>query len=258
MISVKSRSSFEGEFFLLGDKSITHRAVLLNAAATDEAVITGALIANDTLATCRCMQALGAEIQMDGTTLFVKGTGEFRSGTKLDCGTSATAMRLLTGLLSGKGVHATLFGDSSLSVRPMKRISEPLSLLGASVQTTDGHAPIVVAPAHLKGAFVKTEIPSAQVKSAILLAGLSADGQTTVEERVKTRDHTENMLCAMGANIAVNGNRVTVQRSELKATDVTVPADISSAAYLMALGALKGKTLCKQQVLHRELHYRAE
>ncbi len=245
MISVKSRSRFEGEFSLPGDKSMTHRAVLLNAAASGEAVITGALVAGDTLATCRCMQALGAKIQIDGTAVLVKGTGELRSGAELDCGNSATTMRLLTGLLSGKGVHATLFGDSSLSKRPMERIREPLSLLGARLQTADGHAPIVVAPARLHGAFLKTEIPSAQVKSAILLAGLSADGETTVEESAKTRDHTENMLRFMGANIAVNGNRVTVQRSELKATDVSVPADISSAAYLMALGALKGKTLCK-------------
>lgn len=245
MIAIKNRESFEGEFILPGDKSITHRAVMLNAAASGEAVITGALMGEDCLSTCQCMQSLGAEIKIDGTTVFVKGTEEFCSGVELNCGNSGTTMRLLSGFLAGKGIRATLFGDSSLSARPMKRVSEPLALLGARVQTTDGHAPLTVSPAALRGAFIKTQVSSAQVKSAIVLAGLSADGETTVEEPTKSRDHTEKMLSAMGANIATDGNKVTVRRSVLTATDVAVPADISSAAYFMALGALKGKTLCK-------------
>ncbi|MBE5740254.1 MAG: 3-phosphoshikimate 1-carboxyvinyltransferase, partial [Clostridiales bacterium] len=122
---------------------------------------------------------------------------------------------------------------------------QPLSMLGADVRTTDGHAPVFVFPKQLHGANVPLQIASAQVKSAILLAGLSADGETTISEPVKSRDHTERMLAAMGANISVNGNSVTVKRSNLHALDVCVPADISSAAYFMALGALKGKTLCK-------------
>ena len=234
-----------GEFLLPGDKSITHRAVMLNAGADGEAEITGALMGEDCLSTCACMRSLGAEIQIDGTSVRVKGTPEFRSGQALDCGNSGTTIRLLTGFVSGKGIEAKLYGDASLSTRPMKRVSEPLSLLGANVRTTDGHAPVYVSPASLQGADVSLAVASAQVKSAVLLAGLSADGETCVSEPVKSRDHTERMLSAMGADIQVNGNKVTVKKSVLKSVDVSVPSDISSASYFMALGALKGQTLCK-------------
>ena len=138
-----------------------------------------------------------------------------------------------------------LYGDDSLSSRPMKRVAEPLTLLGADVKTTDGHAPVYVSPKKLCGADVTIPVASAQVKSALLLAGISAEGVTSVTEPNKSRDHTERMLAAMGADVQVNGNRVTVKKSTLKSLDVRVPADISSAAYFMALGALKGKTLCK-------------
>ncbi len=245
MIVVKNRASFEGEFTLPGDKSITHRAVMFNGSANGEAVITGALTGEDCLSTCRCMQALGAGVEVDGTTIFVKGRSEFLPRKTLDCGNSATTMRLLAGLLAGKGVDATLIGDSSLSGRPMTRVVEPLSMLGARLTAVDGHAPLTVAPAILSGKRIMPKISSAQVKSAILLAGLWADGKTTVVESKKTRDHTERMLANMGAKLCVNGNEVTVEKSELFGANITVPADISSAAYLMALGALRGKTLCK-------------
>ena len=191
------------------------------------------------------MRALGVRVDADGSTLRVKGEEGFFSGKELNCGNSATTMRLLTGLLAGKGIFVTLYGDTSLSARPMKRVAEPLALLGADIQTTDGHAPVRVSPRKLHGADITMNISSAQVKSAILLAGLSADGCTTVTEPIKSRDHTEKMLAAMGADIAVNGNTVTVKKSNLTAMDMCVPADISSAAYFMALGALKGENLCK-------------
>lgn len=245
MQRIDAREYFSGEFDLPGDKSITHRAVMLNSAADGEAVISNALMGEDCLSTCRCMRTLGAQIEADGTTLRVRGTPQFKSGVELDCGNSGTTIRLLTGFVAGKGINAKLYGDESLSARPMKRVAEPLSLLGAKVTTTDGHAPVYVSPALLQGANIELSISSAQVKSAALLAGLSADGVTCVREPVKSRDHTERMLAAMGANICVDGNSVTVKRSELRATDVCVPSDISSAAYFMALGALKGKTLCK-------------
>ena len=127
----------------------------------------------------------------------------------------------------------------------MQRVAEPLSLLGANVKTTDGHAPVTIYASALHGAKVDIPVASAQVKSAVLLAGISADGETTLTEPIKSRDHTERMLSAMGADIRVDGNRVTVKKSTLKPVDVLVPADISSAAYFMALGALKGETLCK-------------
>ena len=245
MLEIKNRDVFEGEFQLPGDKSITHRAVMFNAAAEGESLITGALTGEDCLSTCRCMRALGAEIDVEGSTVRVKGAPCFENEKNLDCGNSGTTIRLLTGLLAGKGISARLYGDKSLSARPMRRVAEPLSMLGAEVRTTDGCAPVQIYPKKLVGADVELKISSAQVKSAVILAGLSADGETRVVEPVKSRDHTERMLAAMGANLTVEGNRVTVQRSELRALDVCVPADISSAAYFMALGALKGKTLCK-------------
>ena len=245
MRRIDGRACFEGEFTLPGDKSVTHRAVMLNASADGEAVITNALMGEDCLSTCDCMRALGAEIQTDGTTFYVKGTSTFRDGQKLNCGNSGTTIRLLTGLVAGKKINATLYGDESLSSRPMKRVAQPLSLLGADVQTTDGHAPVSISPKQLHGADVKIAVASAQVKSAVLLAGISADGETTLTEPIKSRDHTERMLTAMGADIRMDGNSVSVKKSQLRTVDVCVPSDISSAAYFMALGALKGKTLCK-------------
>jgi len=242
---IQGRQYFEGEFNLPGDKSITHRAIMLNGGADGEAVITNALMGEDCVSTCRCMRALGAKIDVDGTTLRITGTPRFRRGTELNCGNSGTTIRLLTGFVAGKQIDAKLYGDESLSSRPMRRVADPLALLGANVKTTDGHAPVYVIPAPLRGTEMSLLISSAQVKSAVLLAGISADGETRVSEPVKSRDHTERMLAAMGANIRVNGNSVTVGKSVLKAMDVCVPSDISSAAYFMALGALKGKTLCK-------------
>ena len=245
MQRIHSREYFEGEFELPGDKSITHRAIMLNGGSEGEAVITNALMGEDCVSTCRCMRALGAEIDIDGTTLRVKGTPRFRRGRELNCGNSGTTIRLLTGFVAGKEIDAMLYGDDSLSSRPMKRVAEPLALLGADVKTTDGHAPVYVSPKKLCGADVTIPVASAQVKSALLLAGISAEGVTSVTEPNKSRDHTERMLAAMGADVQMNGNRVTVKKSTLKSLDVRVPADISSAAYFMALGALKGKTLCK-------------
>ena len=245
MQRIHSREYFEGEFELPGDKSITHRAIMLNGGSEGEAVITNALMGEDCVSTCRCMRALGAEIDIDGTTLRVKGTPRFRRGRELNCGNSGTTIRLLTGFVAGKEIDAMLYGDDSLSSRPMKRVAEPLAMLGADVKTTGGHAPVYVSSKKLCGADVTISVASAQVKSALLLAGISAEGVTSVTEPNKSRDHTERMLAAMGADVQVNGNRVTVKKSTLKSLDVRVPADISSAAYFMALGALKGKTLCK-------------
>lgn len=245
MKTIKPMGTFEGEFFLPGDKSITHRAIMLNAGAEGEATVTNALMGGDCLSTCQCMRALGARIDIDGTTLCVHGTPHFRTDVRLNCGNSGTTMRLLTGFAAGKNITAELFGDASLSSRPMERVAAPLSLLGARIKTTVGHAPVFVSPSPLRGGRVEMTVTSAQVKSAILLAGLSADGVTTVVETQKTRDHTERMLAAMGADIFAEGNTVSLRKSGLKAADVCVPSDISSAAYFMALGALKGRTLCR-------------
>ena len=251
MQRIQPIGQFEKEILLPGDKSVTHRAVMLNSGADGEAVITNALMGADCISTCRCMRALGAKIESDGTSLRIRGTPNFQSGQALDCGNAGTTLRLLTGLLAGKGIEAKLYGDKSLSSRPMDRVAKPLALLGAEVRTTDGRAPVFVSPKKLYGADVELKIPSAQVKSAILLAGLSAEGETSVLEPLKSRDHTERMLLAMGAKIYEEGNKVTVKKSDLKAADIDVPADISSAAYFMALGALKGRVLCKGVGINR-------
>ena len=245
MQRIQPREGYEGEFTLPGDKSITHRAVMLNASVDGEAVVTDALIGEDCLSTCACLRALGARIDVDGTTVRVKGVQEFLQDKQLNCGNSGTTMRLLTGLLAGKKVRATLYGDTSLSSRPMKRVSEPLALLGAEIKTTDGHAPLYIQQKELYGADITIPVASAQVKSALLLAGLFAEGETAVTEPTKSRDHTERMLSAMNADIQVTETTTRVKKSNLHAVDVQVPSDISSAAYFMALGALKGKTLCK-------------
>ena len=125
MLQIQPKDYFEGEFELPGDKSVTHRAIMLNAGADGEAVITNALMGEDCLSTCRCMRSLGAEIDIDGTTLRVKGTPRFRRGRELNCGNSGTTIRLLTGFVAGKEIDATLYGDESLSSRPMKRVAEP-------------------------------------------------------------------------------------------------------------------------------------
>lgn len=243
-MKIGSRKEFSGEFRIPGDKSITHRAIMFNAAARGEAVITGALLGEDCLSTAACMRALGARVDVESDAVHVCGTEEFRDA-KLYCGNSGTTMRLLMGLVAGREVNAVFTGDPSLSNRPMERVAAPLRTLGANISTSDGKPPVCVRAASLTGTHVDTKVASAQVKSAIILAALGADGETTVTEPLKSRDHTERMLAAMGAEISSEGNAVTVRKSRLRAVDVEVPADISSAAYFMALGALRGETLCK-------------
>lgn len=244
-MNIQPVDSISEVYDIPGDKSITHRAVMFNAAAEGKAEITNALAGEDCLSTISCMRALGAKIERDGNTVTVEGSPAFQSRALCDCGNSGTTMRLLCGLIAGKGVSATLTGDDSLSSRPMRRVSEPLSLLGARIETNDGKAPLRIFASPLQGRTVDTKVASAQVKSALLLAGLGAEGETVVTEPVKSRDHTERMLAAMGADISVNGNCVRVGKSRLHAVNVEVPADISGAAYFLALGALKGETQCR-------------
>ena len=245
MLKITAQQEFNGVFSFPGDKSITHRAIMLNSSANGEAVITNASVSEDCLSTCQCMRALGADIVVDGTNIRVQGVSKFCDGLMLDCGNSATTMRILTGLLAGRRTNAVLYGDESLSSRPMSRVAKPLALLGAEVLTNDGHAPVTITGKPLFGTSVRLEIPSAQVKSAVLLAGLGATGKTRVIESIASRNHTERMLSAMHANIHVDGNVIEVEQSELCSLDIRVPSDISSAVYFMALGALKGEVVCK-------------
>ncbi|MBR6789080.1 MAG: 3-phosphoshikimate 1-carboxyvinyltransferase [Clostridia bacterium] len=238
-MQINPLKNFSRELETAPDKSITHRAVMFNAFARGEAVVTNALLGGDCRSTIACMRSLGANVTVDGSTVRIKGSPVFKDAC-LDTGNSGTTTRLLTGLLAGKNVTATIDGDDSLRTRPMKRVTEPLSLMGADVTTTDGKVPLTVRPAKLHGIDYVMPVASAQVKSAIILAGLSAEGETRITEPALSRNHTELMLSAMGADICSDGTTVTVRRSELTAVDVCVPGDISSSAFLIGAGVVTG------------------
>ena len=237
--TVRRPARLRGTIAIPGDKSITHRALLLNALARGEARIEGFLDAADTRSTAACVRALGVRIDEPEPGVVVVHGGGRSALTEpddvLDCGNSGTTMRLLAGVLAGLPMLAVLSGDGSLRQRPMGRIVRPLAALGADVRgRADGTLPpLVVRGGRLRGgATVETPVASAQVKSALLLAGLAADGPTTVVEPSRSRDHTERMLGAMGAGIEVDGATVTITppKGDLAAVDVTVPGDISTAA----------------------------
>jgi 3-phosphoshikimate 1-carboxyvinyltransferase len=225
-----------------GDKSISHRSVLIGALGEGELRVHGFGRAGDTQSTVDGVRALGVEVEdVADDELVVHGVGlrGLRAGS-VDCGNSGTLMRLLAGVVAGQEGEFVLTGDESLSTRPMERIATPLRQMGASVETTDGHAPLVIrGSAALRGIEAEPEVASAQVKSAILLAGLNAERPTTVVERIPTRDHTELMLEAAGARIRRGSSSVTVEPTgALRLDEVVVPGDFSSAAPLLVAAAL--------------------
>ncbi|HEY8389337.1 MAG TPA: 3-phosphoshikimate 1-carboxyvinyltransferase [Clostridia bacterium] len=235
-MTIKPLKRISGAFDLPGDKSITHRAIMFNAVAEGEAKVYNALLGEDCLATIDCMRKLGAKIEVDNDTVTVIGAKRIKSGQELYVGNSGTTMRLLAGLLCGLGVSAELDGDESIRKRPMNRIIEPLSLMGAKITSREGgFAPLKIKSSDLKGIEYTMPLASAQVKSSLLLAGLNADTPTTIIEPVKTRNHTELMLAAQSADIKIRKNKISISKSSLKSVDVNVPGDISSAAYLMVL-----------------------
>lgn len=225
-----------------GDKSISHRALILSSIAEGQSSIEGLLHARDVDATLNACRQLGAEmVSMPDGSLRVKGVG--REGLEapavaLDMGNSGTAMRLLAGVLAAQLFDSVLIGDDSLSRRPMGRITEPLSRMGAVVRTQpDGCAPLHIEGGHvLRGIRYRSPVASAQVKSCILLAGLYAEGETSVSEPAMSRDHTERMLRAFGAKIPAEC--AVLGGTRLRGTDLAVPADFSSAAFFLAAGAL--------------------
>jgi 3-phosphoshikimate 1-carboxyvinyltransferase len=236
-----------GRLRVPGDKSIAHRYALLAALAEGRSTLTHFAPGADCRSTLGCLRALGVDLleRSDGTvTLLGRGLGQLRSPAgPLDAGNSGTTMRLLSGILAGHwAFSATLVGDASLSRRPMRRVTAPLERMGARVETTDGHAPVTIHGAALHAIAHRPEAPSAQVKSAVLLAGLHADGTTTVEEPAATRDHTEQALAAFGGRADVDGLRVSVAGGQrLHGRTLMVPGDFSSAAFwLVAAAALPG------------------
>jgi 3-phosphoshikimate 1-carboxyvinyltransferase len=239
---VEPAASLVGHLVVPGDKSISHRAILIGALGEGETRVHGFGRAGDTQATIDAARALGVEVEdVADDELVVRGVGlrGLRPGD-VDCRNSGTLMRLLAGVLVGQDGEFALSGDESLSTRPMERIAAPLRQMGATIETTDGHAPLIIHGSDaLRGIEVEPEVASAQVKSAILLAGLNAAKPTTVIERIPTRDHTELMLDAAGARIRRSTHSVTVEPAgALSIEEVVVPGDFSSAAPLLVAAAL--------------------
>ena len=226
------------------DKSISHRAAILGAMASEPVRVHNYLEAADTLSTLDAMRALGALVEQRGEELVIRGVGlrEARvPEAPIDVGNSGTLMRLLPGWLAAQEGHAyTLDGDASIRRRPIDRIAEPLRLMGARVDATDGRlAPFTVTGARLRSIHYELPVASAQVKSCVLLAALAADGATTVSEPAPSRDHTERMLAAAGVTVHRNGRHVTVAGTdELTLDELVVPGDASSAAFAIAAGVL--------------------
>ena len=235
--TVKRAKGLLGTVKVPGDKSISHRSLILGAIASGDSTVRGLSSGADVQATASCLRALGVEI--DDGTVHGRGMRGLRpSSAPLDCGNSGTTMRLLAGLLAAQEFESELFGDESLSKRPMDRVVTPLLEMGARAEWP----PLRVGGKdHLHGIEYATPVPSAQVKSAVLLAGLYADGPTTVAEPVRTRDHTEVMLGAMGAKVSIEGLRVTVECAEhLNPLRIHVPGDFSAAAFWVVAGGLVG------------------
>ena len=239
---IEPAAALVGHVVVPGDKSISHRAVLIGALGEEETSVHGFGRAGDTQATVDAVRALGVEVEdVADDELLVRGVGlRGLRAASVDCGNSGTLMRLLAGVLVGQEGEFALTGDESLSMRPMERIAAPLRQMGATVETTDGHAPLVIRGSDaLRGVEVEPEVASAQVKSAILLAGLNARGPTTVVERIPTRDHTALMLEAAGVRIRRSTSSVTVEPAgALRLAEVVVPGDFSSAAPLLVAAAL--------------------
>ena len=239
-----------GHIAVPGDKSISHRSVLLGALCDGETRVTGFGRSADTEATIEAVRALGITIyehDHDTLRIFGKGLHGLASpGRPIDCANAGTLVRLLAGILAGQnGQQFELSGDASLSARPMTRVTEPLGRMGAGVETEDGHLPLRIEGRPLRSITYELPIASAQVKSAILLAGLYASGETTVVEPIPTRDHTELMLEAAGVSIVRRQNSVTVQPAQrLELDEIEVPGDFSSAApFIVAASLVPGSEL---------------
>jgi 3-phosphoshikimate 1-carboxyvinyltransferase len=231
-----------GSAIVPGDKSIAHRALMLAGLARGTSVIRNLPAGEDVLSTASCMSRLDVGVDVTDGTAHIRSNGGVSAPVQdLDAGNSGTTIRLLSGILAGQGFSSRLTGDASLRRRPMARVVEPLRQMGASISTQDGSAPLDIAASSLHGIQYTLPVASAQVQSAILLAGLFATGTTTVVEIVPARDHTERMLAALGLNIQRHGHAVEVQCGRVPdAFALTVPGDISSAAFLWAAAALTG------------------
>jgi len=232
-----------GSLRVPGDKSISHRSLILSAIANGQSRIRGILLSADVHSTAGVLRALGAQIPELGPEMAVHGVGLqglSQPAAALDCGNSGTTTRLMAGVVAARPVHATFIGDASLSRRPMRRVARPLEAMGATVELPEhGGLPMTIHGGQLHDLSWASETASAQVKSAILLAALVAGVHAEVAEPVMTRDHTERMLAARGIRLSIDGQRIVIDPSEqVEATDVVVPGDPSSAAFFAGLAAI--------------------
>ncbi len=246
--TVSPARRLRGRLRVPGDKSISHRYALLAAIADGTSRLSNYAPGADCRSTLACLRGLGIEVREDEDVVTIVGRGfaGWRSpASALDAGNSGTAMRMLLGLLAAQPFTSTLVGDESLSRRPMRRVIDPLTQMGARIDAVDGHAPMTVHGATLHGISYQPSIPSAQVKSAVLLAGLHASGTTSVTEPAQTRDHTERAFAAFGIHVRVDGRTIAIDGGQ-KATaqQLDVPGDFSSAAFWMvAAAALPGSQI---------------
>lgn len=242
-LTVAPVTRLAGRIRVSGDKSISHRAALIGAIAEGDTTIRGFLRAEDCLRTLACLRTLGVAIEDQGTQIVVHGSGPRLTvpAGVLDAGNSGTTMRLLAGILATQPFTAEITGDDSLRARPMDRIVEPLTQMGARVQALgQGRCPpLRITGGRLRGISYTLPVASAQVKSAVLLAGLMAEGQTTVTEPVRTRDHTERMLTWFGARMFQDGTAVTIVPGRLQGREVVIPGDPSSAAFFLTAAAAR-------------------
>lgn len=254
---VKPGGQLSGEFRVPGDKSISHRSIMFGSIADGTTHVTGFLQGEDSLNTLRAFRAMGVEIDgpTDNGEVTIKGVGIDglkQPSSSIDLGNSGTSIRLMSGLLSGQSFDLELSGDRSLSKRPMKRVTDPLALMGAQIDTGEGGKPPlkIHGGSPLKGINYDLPMASAQVKSCLLLAGMYAEGKTCITEPATTRDHTERMLNAFSYPVTTTGNQMCIEGGgRLKACDIDVPADISSAAFfLVGASIAKGSDITLQHV----------
>ncbi|MGN4423741.1 3-phosphoshikimate 1-carboxyvinyltransferase [Bacillus cereus group sp. MYBK30-1] len=241
---VGRKNSLNGEIVVPGDKSISHRAVMFGAIAEGTTRVSNFLLGEDCLSTIACFQKLGVKIEQSGNdvTIYGKGLENLQEPKEvLDVGNSGTTIRLMLGVLSNTPFHSTIIGDESIGKRPMKRVTDPLSKMHAQIDGRENgqYTPLSIRGGRVKGIHYHAPVASAQVKSAVLLAGLQGEGVTTVTEPMQSRDHTERMLRAFGCTVEVNERTISLQGGQqLKGTEIKVPGDISSAAFFLVAGAI--------------------
>ncbi len=240
-----------GSLTFTGDKSISHRALMLAALTNGECIVYNLAQGQDVETTRQCLAVCGIDSTREGNSIRIIGGTLINPANDLDCGNSGTTARLLLGLLAGQGITARFTGDDSLSKRPMGRVITPLTQMGAKIESERGHLPLALHSRKLAGISYRPPVASAQVKSAILLAGLGAIGTTTVSENLPTRDHTEKMLMAIGAEIEIGEAHTALQRldGELQTFEMSVPGDPSTAAFFaVAAAGLPDSELILKQV----------